>query len=262
MEEKLLGFLVTRLWRNPIRKGLFCIILFYPLLEILLYLYDVTRGGAVYYPDYAFFLMCNTAGVGHLPQSLLLWFMPIYCLILTADDCVEDNKIGYRNILICKCGKKRYIKSHLIKSFICIFVMIFSALLINLLMVHLVFRGGQFSPYGEEEYTSAFYQWEISYPLLTNLLFSFITAFFCGLISMVGTMTAIRIKNKKLVYGITMLMWFIPFLSKNSIVLLFQPHSEYVLDTLIPLGACIIVVYGLYIVLGYFGEMRYGKDAI
>ena len=254
----MLKYFILRLWKNPIKKGLFCIILFYPLLEVALYFKDILNGGSVYFPDYAFFLTCNT--VGHIFQSLLLWFMPIYCLLLTADDCLEEQKTGYKNILITRCGKKRYIQLHLIKSFFCSFVMIVAALLINLLFVHLIFRGGQFSPYSDEGDLSLFYQWEINHPLLTNLLFTFVTAFFSGLISMVGTINAIMIKNKKVVYGITMLFWFIPFLKEKSIVLLFQPHSEYVLDTLIPIAIPILLVYVIYILIGYFRESHYGKD--
>lgn len=258
----MLKYLILRLWNDPIKKGVFLVILFYPLLEVLVYIQDVFRGGIVYMPDFTFFLTCNTVGMGHVFQSLLLWFMPIYCLILTADDCIEDYKTGYRNILILKCGKKRYVRWHMIKSFICSFVMVLVALLLNLLVVHLVFRGGIASTYGDEDYVSAFYQWEIVHPFLTNLLFTFVTAFFCGLISMVGTISAIMIKNKKLVYGVTILLWFMFFLHRESLMLLFQPHSEYVLDTLVPIGLRVLIVYGLYIIAGYCREIYYGKDII
>ena len=59
-----------------------------------------------------------------------------------------------------------------------------------------------------------------------------------------------------------MLMWFIPFLKEKSMMLLFQPHSEYVLNTLIPVGLEILLVYGIYIGVGYYREVYYGKDII
>ena len=61
----IIDFLIKRLWKDSIRNILFCIILFYPLIEIIFYLKDIPLGEKVYYPDYSFFLMCNTAGTGH-----------------------------------------------------------------------------------------------------------------------------------------------------------------------------------------------------
>ena len=261
-----LDYFIKRLWNDPIRNILFCIILFYPLVEIIFYLKDIPLGNAVYYPDYAFFLTCNTAGVGHIFQSLLLWFMPIYCLVLTADDCIEDYHIGLKNVLVSKIGIKKYVQAHLVKSFVYAFLLIFSAMLINLLLVHIIFRGGQFSPYTDEagfiSTLSQFYQWEVKNPLWANIVFSLITAFMSGLISMVGTISAIMIHNKKLVYGITLIFWFIPFLQKNSLMYLFQPHTEYDLDTLVPIGVTVSCIYIAYILFGYFKEVRFGKTTI
>jgi len=258
----LISYLILRLWKSPVKKLLYCIIIFYPTLEVIFYVRDVLRGGSVFIPDYAFFLTCNSVGVGHMFQAVLLWFMPVYCLLLTADDCINDYKTGSKNILVLKSGNKVYVKSQLIKSFFCTFTMVIVALLVNLIMVHIIFYGGKFDPYDDGVYVSDFYQWEVDFPLLANILFSLITAFFCGLISMVGTINAICIKDRKIVYGLTMLMWFIPFLKEKSMMLLFQPHSEYVLNTLIPVGLEILLVYGIYIGVGYYREVYYGKDII
>lgn len=259
----IIDFLIKRLWKDSIRNILFCIILFYPLIEIIFYLKDIPLGEKVYYPDYSFFLMCNTAGTGHMFQTILLWFMPIYCLVLTADDCIEDYNLGLRNVIISKIGKKKYVQSHLAKSFIYTFILVLGALVINLVMVHIIFAGGQFSPFADEgNFASLFYQWEVNHTLLTNILFLIITAFMCGLIAMVGTINAIMIHNKKIVYGVTMVFWFIPFLQKKSLMYLFQPHSEYVLDTLLPIGVTVSCVYIVYILFGYFKEVHFGKTTI
>ncbi len=262
-ESVLFQFSIKRLWRDPVRNILFCVILFYPLIEIVFFLKNIIVGDSVLLPDYSFFLMCKSAGIGHMFQSLLLWFMPLYCLLLTADDCIEDYKIGLRNIIISKIGKKKYVQSHLIKSFLYSFILILGALMINLLINHIIFRGGQFSPFDDEGiYISKFYEWEVLHPLLTNVIFSVITSFVCGLISMVGTISAIMIHNKKIVYGITMVLWFVPFLQRKSLMYLFQPHSEYVLDTIVPIGISVSTVYLVYIILGYFKEVYFGKTSI
>lgn len=259
----LISYFVKRLWKDPVRNILFFTILLYPSIEILFYLKDITLGGKVSYPDYSFFLMSNTVGIGHMCQALLLWFMPIYCLILTADDCIEDYNIGLKNIIISKIGKKKYVRAHLLKSFVYTFILVLSALLINLLMVHIVFDGGIFLPFSNEwNLMTEFYKWETHHPMLANLLFSLITAVMCGLISMVGTISAIVIHRKKVVYGITMVLWFIPFLQKNSLMYLFQPHSEYELDTIVPIGVSVSTVYIIYILFGYLREVYFEKTSI
>ena len=248
-----------RILQSKIRVFLLVVLLFFPSLEIFVYLYNITTGDPVLIPDYAFFLNCNTTGIGHVFQSVFLWFMPLYCLILASDDCIEDYVLGYKNILVSKIGRKEYIISHLKKSFVVSFLLVAGSLLINLVLVHIVFYGGQYSPYSDELIMSDFYQWEVDYPFLTNLLFTLVTAFVTGMISMVGTVLGIVVHNRKLVYGITMLLWMIPFLKKKSLMLLFQPHSEYVLDTLVPLAIEVLVIYLGVIMIAFFKEVCFEK---
>ena len=40
----IIDFLIKRLWKDSIRNILFCIILFYPLIEIIFYLKDIPLG--------------------------------------------------------------------------------------------------------------------------------------------------------------------------------------------------------------------------
>lgn len=252
---------LDRIWKDKFRCCLMIVLLFLPSLEVFVYVNEIIHGGAVLIPDYAFFLTCNALSMDYFLQSLFLWFMPLYCLILATDNCIEDYNLNYKNILISKVGRKQYVISNLKKSFSVIFTLVGCALLMNLVLVHIAFHGGIYDPYGDELITSLFYQWEIDYPFLTNLLFTFITAFICGLLSMVGTMLGIILHDKKLVYGVTMLLWFVPFLQKKSLMLLFQPHSEYVLDTLIPIFVEVFVTYTLVIVLGYYKEVHFEKKA-
>lgn len=249
-----------RIWRNKIKNLLTVFILLFPSLELLFYLYQIVIGGAsVPIPDYAFFLTANSNDINHVFQSLFFWFMPLYCLVLTSDDCIEDYKIGYGNAMLSRVGKRNYIQTHIIKSFLYIFLLVASALLLNLLLVHLAFEGGNYNVYGEDFTVNAFYQWEKENPFITNLLFIGISAFFSGLISVLGTVSGILFRDKKFVYGITMLFWTVSILREKSLLLLFQPHSEYVLDTLIPIAVETGAVYILYIFIIYIKEVVFEK---
>nr|AAA22587.1 type-II membrane binding region [Bacillus subtilis] len=40
---------------------------------------------------------------------ILLWFLPLYFLLLCADDSIQDYKTGYHYILISKVGTKNIV---------------------------------------------------------------------------------------------------------------------------------------------------------
>ncbi len=179
----------------------------------------------------------------------------MYGLILCADDCIVDYGRGYTTILAGRVGRKKYVKSSLKRSFLVMFCVIAASMFLNLMMVHIIFYGGKYTMHADELVMSRFLQWEIDYPFLANLLFLLIISAVSGLVSMAGTMIAIVLHNRKLVYGLSMLIWFILFFQKRTVVLLFQPHSEYLLDELVPLGLETFLVYLAVIVSGYCWEV-------
>ena len=73
-----------------------------------------------------------------------MWYLPLPLAIVVADDCIEDYKIGYKNILVTKRGKNKYFVLNILKSFVISFLIIIIPLLLNLLMVHIVFAGGTY----------------------------------------------------------------------------------------------------------------------
>jgi len=195
-------------------------------------------------------------------QAVFLWFMPLVVIVIAVEDCIEYQKIGYQDILISKAGKKQYILHQLLKGFWAIFLLVEFALVINLILVHIVFEGGQFSPYSMDGTISELHNWEMSLPIVTNLIFATITAFFSGLITMVGIITTFQTNDRRIVYGITLIFWFVPFLRKNSLMLLFQPYAEYGIETLMPIGVSVGLLYMLYILLCYGRKVWFDKTSI
>lgn len=255
----MLHFSWERIWKNPLKNVVICFLLLFPSLEIVLYLRNsgLGIGGKVYNPDFAFFLGGNIAQYEHFFQAIYLWLMPIYCLVVVAEDCIEDFTTGYSNILITKFGKKSYIRGNLTKGFLISFLTILCAMVINLVLVHLLFQDGHFSPYGDICYAEGVERWGIEHPLLANLAFSIVTSFFCGMISMVGVISVLIFHSRKVAYGITILAWLAPVICKNSLMLVFQPRSEYSLETLAMIAVTVLIPYGLYIVIGYYKEVRF-----
>ena len=83
-----------------------------------------------------------TAGL----RGVLEGYLPLFLAIIVADDCIEDYRIGYKNILITKRGKNKYFALNMLKSFTVSFFVLIIPLLLNLLMVHIVFAGGTYIP--------------------------------------------------------------------------------------------------------------------
>ena len=73
-------------------------------------------------------------------------------------------------------------------------------------------------------------------------------------------MLSISVRQRKIVYGLILLLWFVLFLKKNSIMLLFQVHSEYMLDVLAPLLLQAVLLFGLLTVVFYVKETRFEKE--
>ncbi|MDD7388750.1 MAG: hypothetical protein PUG60_03650 [Lachnospiraceae bacterium] len=244
-------FYANRLWKDWTKKGIFLFLLFWPVFEIGYYIYCIYLGGYVYQPDFAFFLTCNSIGFGHLFQSIYFWFLPLYLLILVAEDCLEDFKTEFRNALIVRIGKKKYILNHIRKGFLTSSVTVLTGLLFNLLLVHIVFEGGVYNPYVDINYGS-FFEWQVGHPLAADIVFSCAAALIAGMAASAGVMLAIVFHDRKIVYPALMVTWFVFFLQKDSIMLVFQPFSEYGIAELLPVAVTVICFYfllsaGLYI---------------
>ena len=175
-----------------------------PFLESWWYIYQIIQGNYAYQPDCAFFLCGNSVGIGHIFQGLYLWLIPLYCLVISSNDCLMDQERGYDNILISRIGKRKMLYRLLIKNFILLSVLIFLSLSLNLLCVHLMFRGGKYNP-SEISALNVFTMFWTNHPLLNNFVHILITS---------------------IIYGIMgIFFWLIEILKPGSLLLIFQPFQ-------------------------------------
>ncbi len=252
-----MGYQLTRVLSEKKKVIMMILLIIVPSLEVLQIVYWNFKVGGEFpvdlpYPMYATFL--SLYSMGHILQQIYLWFLPMYLLIISGEECIEDYKTGNKSILISRVGKKNYIKNKLKSGFLISSGVVGLGLLINLIVVQFVYAGGTALNYDGEYMiydkinmpNTYLFEWSYTHPLAANLSFIVVTMLFAGLIGMIGTMLAIILHDRKLVYAITFALWFVPILFKNSFMLVFQPFSEYGLKTLLPLG---IGVGGVYFVL-------------
>ncbi len=139
-----MSYYITRIFNNKLKLGVILFIFAAPILDILKALIDVSKGASVPFPALAAFLgSFMTTGL----QGVLTGYLPLFLAIIVADDCIEDYRIGYKNILVTKRGKNKYFALNMLKSFTVSFLILIIPLLLNLLMVHIVFSGGTYFIY-------------------------------------------------------------------------------------------------------------------
>lgn len=195
---------IYRISKNNISRLFFIIILLIPTLEIFQLSKEFNTD---FNSNYLTFL--SGASRGHLYQIILLWFLPIYTLLLIADDSIQDYKTGYKNILISKIGIKKYYKGKMFNSFIICFLTMFISLLLNLILINIFFGSESNNLNSINDLpNNILYSLSISYPFWANIFFILLASCLCGLTGVCGASLSLFLQDKKYVYAISFLYGF------------------------------------------------------
>ena len=189
-----MSYYITRIFNNKLKLGVILFIFVAPILDILMALVDVFKGASVPVPGLVTFLgSFMTAGL----QGVLTGYLPLFLAIIVADDCIEDYRIGYKNILITKRGKNKYFALNMLKSFTVSFFVLIIPLLLNLLMVHIVFAGGTYIP-ADVEMLKSEPNLLLSYsnPMFYNILYILVFSFIGGIVGRGATALAMAFPNR------------------------------------------------------------------
>ena len=125
---------------------------------------------------------------------------------------------------ISRIGKRKMLYRLLIKNFILLSVLIFLSLSLNLLCVHLMFRGGKYNP-SEISALNVFTMFWTNHPLLNNFVHILITSIIYGIMGMFCCATSFYFRNRKTVYFVSIFFWLIEILKPGSLLLIFQPFQ-------------------------------------
>lgn len=244
----------SKVLRNKLSRIVILAIIFIPCVEIIQLLSADYYDGL--YLANAFYLSAST--LGHVTQIILLWFLPLYLLVICSDDPIQDKKTGVRDIWISKSGKKNYFFVKITTSFIVSFSVIFLTLAINFLINSLFFDMAGFSSVNNYDGVlgETLLKKQVESPYLSIFLFSLVTSFFAGLIGAAGTCFSILTYDKKITYPVTFAFWFILIANKGSVMLLFQPFAEYGLETLVPIFFTSIIAFLILYILTYLHEVK------
>lgn len=250
-------YYLKRIINNKIKLGVILLIFAFPVIDIFLMLMDIRNGGSALMPNLASFL---SSCIFNGSQILLFWYLPLYLLLIVADDCIEDFKLGYKNILVTKWGKIGYFKANIIKGFLISFFVIFLSLVLNLIMTQIAFAGGDYRLFDTNsiEATPSLYL-AFQHPLLTNCVYILLASFLSGIVGMGAVAMAMALHNRFLVYPIVFLLWYIPSAIRQSIIIAVQPFTEYSLFDVLPTILIVVAINVASVVFAYIKVIKYEK---
>lgn len=255
---------LMRIWKNPLSRIITLLLLVFPSLELIQFFIQrqqvIQSGGHAYvfHPAFAIFQSSElTQGMLH---SLYFWFLPMFLLLLAADDALTDRRTGYYNVVVLKIGRKRYFIEKILTSFLVSFAVIVLGLLLNFFIVHIVFHGGHYSQALElaldmDSEMNPMFAWSVAHPYRTDAIFIFLAGLISGTAGAMGAACSLFFKDRKITYIVTFVLWQIFGLQDLSLFIIFQPYTEYMLQEYIQIFVCFFVTYMGSVALILWNEM-------
>ena len=211
----------------------------------------------IYEPNFATFLPGNS--IGHIPQMLLLWILPIYVLLIYSDSYVREKQSGYNSIIFSKYSRKEIIRTKLLVSFVVFFTIVFIGLFINFILAQIVFKGGTWNPIEHLTDMNSVFELSKKWPLITNIVYIIMVSLIAGGCGILCTSLSFLIPNYKVLYPVAFLLWVFQIASKYSLMYVVQPFIEYGVDYIIPAlityNLCIIIVT----IVAYIKKVKYDE---
>lgn len=173
-------------------------IILIPCVEVIQLLLLKFQSGYELYPPFSFFL--SGASRGHMTQSLLLWFLPLFLMLLGSDTIIQDVQTGTHTIFISKLGKKKYYFQKLAVSFVISFTAMFLSLLLNFILVSLFFMNGK----DTKDFTlqdNQLFRLSIEHPYLAVLFFSLLACLLAGFAGLLGSALSLFFQDRKYSYS-------------------------------------------------------------
>lgn len=244
-----------RILNDKMKLAVVILLFLIPAMEIVQMEWHFHQGFSMLLPHYATFLSCNT--IRHFLHKIMFWYLPIFVLVIANEDSIEDAGIGYRNVIQVRTGKSRYLRTKLIGSFTIIFLIVCLGLLLNMALAYICFRDGTYTK--EEPNEVLIRDIEIitkAHPVAANLVYICIASFLAGLLAAAGTALAITVKDRKLVYGFTFILWFVPVIVDDSSMYVIQPFIGVNYEHVVPTFLGMVISYLLIIGTAVFLEVR------
>lgn len=179
------------------------------------------------HPVFGSFLSANS--IGHLAQALFFWLLPITLLLLFSDYSILEKKSGMRDVYITKIGRKQYIKSKLVYSFLLPVKISAISFLLNFLVVNIVMHKATDTLGNEqhiETWAGTYFYWQFHHLYLAYFQHLIQAVILVGLCGLMCQAVSLLFKDKKIVYTVCFLIWIVQF-KNRGLGEVIQPFTEY-----------------------------------
>lgn len=228
------------------------LIFLFPLIDIIMLVNNFSGNNLVSY--LAAFLAGSSEG--HLSQIILIWFLPIYLLIMCGDNYIQDIKTGYRYIVITKKGRKSYYNTMLLGNMLFAFIVILVSLIVNLILTILLFKNGTFDK-GLTASPTNLAEYALIYPILTNVLYIVLFSIYASICCGFSTVICWLFPDVKYAYPICFFIWYSQILGGlTSMAMIFQPFNEITFDGFINVITRTMLLFISIILVGYIFKVK------
>lgn len=98
----------------------------------------------------------------------------------------------------------------------------------------------------------------ISYPLLSYFIYIMIACIIAGFVGVLSSVVSTTFRERKYVYAISLLIWLVFIVRKESIMLVFQPYNEFPFNMLLKIFLTFILLCILFLI----GAVIYEKNRV
>ncbi len=168
---------------------------------------------------------------GHWPVKIIIWFLALYPLLLGIESTMQElsNKSHY--LVITRIGRIKYIKATVLNNMKLPLFFITVGLFINFIILFIGFHGNEFPPDSVigmfQSSGEKYYSFQYNYPYLMVLFSTIILQIVIICISVQGTLLALLIEDRKIVYALTFGLYYFFVSSSMEITGILQPFDEY-----------------------------------
>ena len=220
---------------------------------------DYLAPDRIFHPSKGAFLAGTS--VGHMPQMLLVWLMPIFLLLMYSDTYIKEYQLSYHYIISTRIQNRKIFSAKILTGFIIGFTTVFLSMSLNYIFAWIVFRegvsfGGLESMIGSDMKLLSV---SLQYPIITYIIYIFMFSLISGLYSASCVSLSFCFKTYKLLYGTCIVVWFLQILSPFSLTFVIQPFIEYGPGRIIPSVVIFLMLVSASLAVGYYSKVKYER---
>jgi hypothetical protein len=216
-----------KLIKIPGKRRMLLLFLILPSLEIMQFImtyYQVEMEKSL---TQLYFLSGSSRG--HIIQMIVLWALPMYFVYLVGSDHGVYERTYYKYALYSRKGAKAYLRMRLLYAFLVGFLVMTSALIIDMILVTVLFISKTPISTGN----TPFYEYVV-YMVVASVV--------VGLLCLLGECAGRLFKSYRYIYPLMTILWFVLIYAHPSIMYLFQPYTEYSLTYAFPIFIVLLIL--------------------